>query len=97
MKDNNFVVYQKQDILKLLDYITNLQQENESNINRIHELEQEIDSEYIQKEDYKSRCEKAIEYIKKFQKYFLDRQPFVDTRHIDLEYLLNILQNGDDK
>ena len=29
MEDNNFVVYQKQDILKLLDYITNLQEENE--------------------------------------------------------------------
>jgi len=44
--------------------------------------------------DYKSRCEKAIEYINNFKKYFLDRKPFVDTRHIDLEYLLNILQNG---
>ena len=47
----------------LLDYITNLQQENESNINRIHELEQEIDSEYIQKEYYKSRYEKLKNFI----------------------------------
>ena len=28
-KDQSFVVYQRQDILKLLDYITNLQQENQ--------------------------------------------------------------------
>ena len=49
--------------------------------------------EVIKKQQEK--IDKAIEYINNFKKYFLDRQPFVDTRHIDLEYLLNILQNGD--
>ena len=60
----------------LLDYITNLQQENE----RLKELNAElkaitkrptpIDYAMIQKryEDYKSRCEKASEYIDKQKK-----------------------------
>ena len=46
MEDQNFVVYQKQDILKVLDYITNLQQENERLNNIINELEKYIGAEW---------------------------------------------------
>lgn len=64
---------------KVKDCITNLQEENKSNINRIHELEEEIDSEYVQKEYYKSRCEKAIEELDKF----------INSCGIEAEHTLN--------
>lgn len=84
-KDVNFVVYQKQDILKVLDYITNLQQKYEGAIfigkelNKDNErLKEELEitqqkwdkdkqwAECRTKEwlDYKSRNEKAIEFMK---------------------------------
>lgn len=52
-------------------------------------------------EDYKSRCEKAIEYIKKNRKY-VSTQMAEDTRvpvgsfMWNIDDLLNILQNGSD-
>ena len=63
---------------KLLDYITNLQHENErlketnvycnrtDCIGRIKDSKK-YDSVYQEKEDYKSRIEKAIEYIKEHE------------------------------
>lgn len=53
------------------DYITNLQKENENKDNKILELQQELlnkklnvkDIEYKEKMIYKSRIDKAIEYI----------------------------------
>lgn len=57
---------------------------------------------YQEKEDYKSRCEKAVEYINenKHLSMFADcREPEEDWNY-DLECsandLLNILQNGSD-
>ena len=52
---------------QLLDYITNLQQENEK-LKDIIEHKPFFDFTtdiYDELEDYKSRCEKAVEYIKK--------------------------------
>lgn len=72
-----------------------LQQENESNINRIHELEQEIDSEYIQKEDYKSRYEKAIKYIKSTVFYGMRSGKTLLQKY--LYKLINILNGSDEK
>ena len=75
----------------LLDYITNLQQENERLKELCDEYEEEHSNEFkIWKEerhellDYKSRCEKAIEYI--------------NTHYLNANEpeLLNILQNGSD-
>lgn len=72
----NDVELNKNQIKQLLDYITNLQQENkrlkETNVycNRtdcVGRIKDSIkyDSVYQEKEDYKSRCEKVDEIIKK--------------------------------
>ena len=83
---------------KIKDYITNLQEENERLKNREKEAVEhyntaikyshEIEDKYI---DYKSRCEKAIEFIENF-KYGM---PY--TEWVKKEELLNILNGGDDK
>lgn len=69
----------------LLDYINSLQQENERlkvNCNLGYE-------ELKVARDYKSRCEKAIEYINKLKTY-----PYLEKYYTG--ELLNILQNGSD-
>lgn len=93
--------YDKED-KALLDYITNLQQENE----RLKELCNKYEEEhstafnlwkmkmeemptYEEKEDYKSRIEKAVEYIKED----MYSEPNELYGLVDGEYLLNIL-NG---
>ena len=59
-------------------------------------LRQSYEKLYIEKEDYKSRCEKASEYIKnceivdKDKRYPLSEEQFGED-------LLNILQNGSDE
>lgn len=67
----------------LIDYITNLQQENEKlkeeneklkELDENYPIEEELAEAYRREEDYKSRIEKAVEYIKK------------DTRWFDSEY-----------
>ncbi len=57
---------------QLLDYITNLQKENE---------------------DYKSRVEKAVEYINKYEVCLIKN----GIPEISRTHLLNILQNGSDE
>lgn len=120
--------YSWEQLSLLLDYITNLQQENhelksklecyENGVyysSKVDELEQEnerlketnvycnrtdcvgrikdsrkYNSIYQEKEDYKSRCEKASEYIK-------EHYPTSTINDQDDKYnLLNILQNGSD-
>ena len=130
IKGINFLKYQdltRGEINLLLDYITNLQQDNKilakrnnelKNIKdeRFHNLQQEnerlketnvycnrtdcigrikdsrkYDSVYQEKEDYKSRCEKASEYIK-------EHYPTSTINDQDDKYnLLNILQNGSEE
>lgn len=96
-KEQSFTVYQRQDILKLLDYITNLQKENLA-LARENEKEkqfikdcgfqnqQQLALMYL---DYKSRVEKAVEYIHK--NYYEIVYKTKGTMENDL---LNILQNG---
>lgn len=91
------------DAKMLLDYITNLQQENErlketnvycnrtDCVGRIKDS-RKYDSVYQKKEDYKSRCEKAIEYIdKQKKKMYKSRNKIAMFILMKLE---NILQNG---
>lgn len=100
----------------LLDYITNLQQENDDLKNRLEnavadcklrlqENERLKQTQYVwsydldmQLEDYKSRCEKAIEYLKSYNTDFehcrFNEAP-ISLR--ELGDLLNILQNGSDE
>lgn len=85
-------------ILHLHDEIVELQQENErlkeanAELKAITKRPTPIDYAMIQKryEDYKSRCEKAIEYIK-------ENQDMVEWIHIPSWELLNILQNGSEE
>lgn len=66
-------------------------------------LKQSYEKLYIEKEDYKSRCEKAIEYINKNKhlSMFADCREPEEEWNYDLECgandLLNILQNGSEK
>jgi len=83
----------------LLDYITNLQQENEKNIEMLNDIIKEQDGKLTnlqqEKEDYKSRCEKAVEYI---NYYGTTPEENDDTtcRHI-LKSLLNTLNGRSDE
>ena len=102
---------------QLLDYIINLQQENERlkqeyinvrnyikmrNVNTEVEdkaLLYNIELENINKKkylDYKSRCEKAIEYNKEIVNNYLeeDNCEYCDGRYATAKHNLNILQNG---
>ena len=64
------------DIKKLLDYITNLQQENERLKNiPIMDFTSDV---YQELEDYKSRIDKAIEYIEKTQEGYVSELKLLD-------------------
>ena len=92
----------------LLDYITNLQQENEElkknqryYKNGVFSLEYDKETLSDMVDDYKSRIDKAVEYIKEhIQKYDIDGS-IGDFDEFDMltkpNYLLNILQNGGDE
>jgi hypothetical protein len=60
----------------------------------------------IEKEDYKSRCEKAIEYIKNEMPYLeepdeeierIDGSIYMTMKEYDKNIILNILQNGSEE
>ena len=97
------------DLITLLDYITNLKEENEKFkeyarsylISKIERKNKELElvktkliEEHNKCYDYKSRCEKAIEYINKYPcetwYYAKDRQLILRQ-----DELLNILQGVD--
>ena len=90
-KNMNEGLLNSKDKKLLLDYITNLQQENEKLKVKTKEQSlllidyQDIEQRY---EDYKSRCEKAFEYIKHCPEYL--------WTNVNTKVLLNILQNGSD-
>lgn len=98
MKDQNFVVYQKQDILKVLDYITNLQEENE----QLKELTKDKlycdNCEFKKDYDrYADIIDQAIEYCERCLRALKDAEENI-TEAIDINTLLmiiNILKGGD--
>ena len=82
----------------LLNYITNLQKENRINNdlipcfkNREKELKKQINVLQKENEDYKSRNEKAVEYLEHF-----DSDQICENITGIAKYLLNILQGGDE-
>ena len=94
-------VYYERDLKKLEDYITNLQQENQT----LQENNQAMQKEMVrvwEKEDYKSRVEKAIEYINKHKieyidKHFKDDNVMVEfNEYANPQALLELLQGGKD-
>lgn len=81
---------EKDNMQKILDYITNLQQENER-LKAIKPCMLNFQECYVVK-DYKSRCEKAIEELKSWQldcNYSKENEIY--------QYIINILQNGSEK
>ena len=93
---------------KLLDYITNLQEENIKLKELCDKYEEEHKTtfeywKHLIKEDYKARNEKAIEYINKLNNYRfeftfdnVDRHEIVGCEKNFVKDLLNILK-GDNK
>lgn len=79
----------------LLDCITNLQQENDYFNKKNIELSTLNTSLRSNRDDYKSRCEKAIELLKEVGCYDEETKTFCDDIWEELPYLLNILQGGD--
>ena len=103
------ICYEWQDLKIVLDYITNLQEENERLKENNSNMQEEMarvweenkrlnlelsgyreailrDDKLLGLQDYKSRCEKAIEYIKQ------------EDWNTEYDYnLLNILQNGSEE
>lgn len=127
LKNNTFIpdetkrkykILHRDEVNKLLDYITNLQQENEKLLDEniaikdiVVEKDSQIKEMILQKtdyiainilemklEDYKSRVEKAVEYINKNKhlSMFADCREPEEEWNYDLEInprdLLNILQ-----
>lgn len=99
-------VYYEKDLIKLENYITNLQKENEKLkeenkhiFSRVNDDELLISNamNYAELQDYKSRNEKAVEYIKEwwYEKNTRDINRIVSLgdKRIDL---LNILQGEND-
>ena len=96
--------YLNNELNNMTDYAKDLEQENER-------LKQELKDRpfmdyttdvYEELEDYKSRCEKAIEYINKNKKVVSkyeakDTRLPLDTFMWGVDNLLNILQNGSEK
>ena len=86
-------------IENIIDYITNLQQENERLKHQLKVQEDLTIKNRMRKHIYKSRCEKAVEYINEnvsvyaFNNKELPHWEFNDD---NINYLLNILQNGSD-
>ena len=84
------------ELKKILDYITNLQQENERLNHQLEVQEELTERNRLRKHCYKSRIEKAIEYIKEQYKYFegsdKNWQPVLDNKK-----LLNILDGKSDE
>ena len=99
IKEKIKAYYVANDIDKILDYITNLQQENERlQINlglkmfikhtelNFCKLEDEL-------EDYKSRCEKAVEYIENAQ----ERDGDEESCSLHVPTLKSILESRSDE
>ena len=97
-KNMNEGLLNSKDKKLLLDYITNLQQENER-LKEEQEYNNYCDEQLKKKisnleykittlEDYKSRCKKAVKYI--------DTNFCIENRR-DLKEVVNILQNGSEE
>ena len=87
-------LFDKEDIKQLLEYITNLQQENKRLQQNNYDMQREMAMCW-------QRIKKAVDYIKKhIQKYDIDSS-MGDFDEFDMltkpNYLLNILQNGSDE
>ena len=100
-------------IKSLLDYITNLQQENQTLQENNQAMQEEMARTWQKYDDYKSRCEKAVEYITSYEAIStiqgldnIEQNKTLDERTMNVmverylqvhHNLLNILQNGSEE
>ena len=94
---DDFIVKNKESRI-LLNYITNLQKENEELLKKLEDVsldEANIRADILlEQQDYKQRNEKAVEYIKEnTDKLKTTRIPKIDFNYNEL---LNILKGGDE-
>lgn len=79
-------------IAYLVIQVSNLQKENADNINRIHELEEEIDKEYIEKVYYKAKIDKTMDKLKIKQARLINEKDYVIT-DLDLDEIMQDLES----
>ena len=89
----------EEDYIKIKDYITNLQQENErlKELDENYPIEEQLEEALKYENIYKSRCEKASNKLS-----FIDEALENNTLNVPLcitkiNSALNILQNGSDE
>ena len=98
--------YIDDDLISILDYITNLQEENERLkneplTNKISRIDSVVSNIYRENEDYKSRFDKAVEYMKTIYFSLLSNNKNYNNLYIKLldtkqgNKLLNILEGVD--
>lgn len=104
--DFNRIIYDCDSMEKLLDCITNLQEENKSLRTRIKTIKRRRKKQTHKKNIYKSRNEKAIEYCNYNDESLYTFEPDYDYEEnmVDnyepsnfREDLLNILNGGDEE
>ena len=79
-------------IAYLVIQVSNLQKENIDNINRIHELEEEIDKEYVKKVYYKAKIDKTMDKLKIKQARLINEKDYVIT-DLDLDEIMQDLES----
>jgi chromosome segregation ATPase len=91
------------DYIKIQNYITNLQKENENLKNNYNDNEQAIhkimeENKHLRTElnCYKLKCEKASDFILSKAKEYKPHFAKVELNTADCNELLNILQGGDE-
>ena len=91
MASNDDIAFLPRQASQLLDYITNLQEENKRLNENNQAMQEEMSRTWKIADDYKSRNEKAINYIRMY--YYEDL--YDDTLTAFEDKLLNILQGSD--
>lgn len=88
----------EQTMTKMIAYlviqVSNLQKENADNINRIHELEEEIDKEYVEKVYYKAIIDKTMSKLKVKQARFINESDYI-INDLDLDEIMLCLEKGE--
>ena len=90
---DNDLFLKPEECKKLYDYITNLQQENQELNDSITWWNNRFNAVQRDYEDYKSRIEKAVEYIKEHQR----KDEFLNLNEWQSRELLNILNRLEEK
>ena len=84
------------DYVKLRDYITNLQQENERLKVQLNGCDELLDNDVEIIDKYKTRIDKAIEYLTDEKRELIEDCYYKVCELVETEDLLNILNGSDE-